>query len=118
MVLEIQWVGLIFTIVVPVLIFYYGFCAPDDFEDGSTMGWNMGASPNAVNIPSDTTWAGLPAGVGGTSDNYMVLMPLGLGAPETSGLSVKNEKQWIGDLTTLSNIVLNVYNLTGSDSVD
>ena len=64
----------------------------DDFEDGTTMGWDIGPDgPDVVrpiNIPS-----GGPAGVG---DAYLSLTALGGNGPG-SKLSVINTAQWTGD---------------------
>lgn len=111
---------LMFVIYIPYLFSQ----SHDDFEDGitniqnprTTQNWQMGASDNAVNIPGDTSWAGLPNGISGVNDNYMVLMPDNSGS--SGKLIVKNKTQWVGDFRTFTHISMNIYNLTGSSIID
>jgi hypothetical protein len=64
----------------------------DDFEDGTTEGWQQPASSLVVNQPD--------GGPGGVGDNYLEVTSTGTTGPG-SRLVVVNEAQWTGDYTLL-----------------
>lgn len=82
----------------------------DDFEDGTTMGWDEGApSPNPpVNVPD--------GGPGGTGDAYLENSSSG-GTGSGSRMVMFNNAQWTGDYVTAGVVALqaNLINLGASD---
>jgi hypothetical protein len=83
----------------------------DDFEDGTTEGWNVG-NPAVHPAPPVNISSGGPAGV---DDAYLQIEAVGGDGPG-SRLSVLNLEQWTGDFTSVAAIGMDVNNF-GPDEV-
>lgn len=83
----------------------------DDFEDGTTEGWEVG-NPGAHPAPPVNVSTGGPAGA---DDAYLQLQALG-GSGPGSRLSVLNLSQWTGDFTSVAAIGMDVNNF-GPDEI-
>ena len=84
----------------------------DDFEDGTTAGWDVG-NPAGHPAPPVNISTGGPAGAG---DAYLQLQAFG-GGGSGSRLSVLNVSQWTGDFSRRPAIGMDVNNF-GPDEVD
>ena len=79
----------------------------DDFEDGTTEGWIVGAPAEGSHPnPPENISTGGPAGAG---DAYLQAQATG-GAGAGSRLSVLNLSQWTGDFTDVTAIGMDVNN--------
>lgn len=86
----------------------------DDFEDGTTMGWHVGAGGHPA--PPANVDTGGPAGAG---DAFLQLTALG-GSGSGSKLAAFNTAQWMGDYITagITHITMSVNNLGSADDLD
>jgi len=84
----------------------------DDFEDGTTEGWIVGAPPEGSHPnPPENIPTGGPAGA---DDAYLQIQATGGDGPG-SRLSVQNFSQWTGDFTGVTAIGMDVNNFGPDD---